>query len=134
VLVGSYYTAGSDSAALIDIGSGTSFAATEAPLPSNATTNNFVTTLSAVSCGSANACVAAGAYEDTNSHIQALIDTESDGGGTPSWTSTEAPLPSGGTSPTLKAISCANSYGCVAVGTYLPSTDTAGGVIVMTAP
>jgi hypothetical protein len=51
-----------------------------------------------------------------------------------SWSSTQAPTPGSASSMTLKAISCAKSYGCVAIGSYSPSTETVDGVLVMTAP
>lgn len=123
--VGEYYTTGTITEGLIDYGSGTTYTAQEAPLPSDKNTSNPIGDLKEISCGSAGACVAAGSYKDDSGNTQGLLETESNGGGTPSWVATSPQTPGSGTFLGLYGISCFGSYGCVAVGDYL---NTAGGV------
>src|SRR5580700_5508600 len=62
--------------------------ATEAPLPTNANGDPFVT-LGSVVCTPDGSCVATGNYTDTSGSQQGLIETLVSG----AWTATEAPLP-----------------------------------------
>jgi hypothetical protein len=123
--VGTYYTTGSVTEGLIDYGSGTTYTPQEAPLPSNKNTTNPIGDLQEISCGSAGACVAAGSYQDDSDDGQGLLETESDGGGTPAWVASSPQTPGSGTFLGLYGISCFGTYGCVAVGDY---ENTAGGV------
>jgi hypothetical protein len=129
--VGTYYSTGSDVEGLIDYGSGTSYTAQTAPLPSSHAANPHGD-LQGISCGTTGACVAAGSYQDTSSNGQALIETESDTGGTPSWTAASPAAPGGGSFLNLYAISCFGTYGCVAVGDYLNVPGGVSGEIVVT--
>ena len=75
---------------LILTGSGTSWKATEAPLPPNGTINYGVS-LSSVSCPSTTSCVVVGKYVITGGYEGLLLT----GSGT-TWTATQAPLPANG--------------------------------------
>ncbi len=130
--VGTYYSTGSVAEGLIDYGSGLAYTAQTAPLPSNHNTSNPHGDLQEISCGSAGACVAAGSYADTSGNGQALLETESDTGGTPSWAAASATTPGGGTFLGLYGISCYGSYGCVAVGDYVNTGAGVSGEIVLT--
>ena len=102
-------------------GSGTSWTATEAPLPENASADPVIGTLGSVACPSASSCVAAGTYDDSSGNRQGLLVT---GSGT-SWTATEAPLPeNAAASPyaALDSVACPSASTCVAAGTYEDSS------------
>jgi hypothetical protein len=73
---------------LIEMSTGGTWTATEAPLPDNAATDPLAA-LGGVSCPSAGSCVAVGSYTDTTGAEDGLVETLSDG----IWTATEAPLP-----------------------------------------
>jgi len=95
--------------------------ATEVTAPSNAGTNPNAK-LYAVSCTSARKCTAAGTYEDTSSHPQAMAATETRG----TWEqAARVTAPSNaGTNPQadLSGISCTSAGKCTAVGEYLDSS------------
>lgn len=101
-------------AAVILTGSGTSWTATQAPLPANANSSIY-STLNAVACPSAKHCVAVGNYFDSLGTRQGLILT---GSGT-SWTATEAPVPGNDANGAfLNSVACASASSCTAVGVY----------------
>ena len=115
VAAGSYFDASGGEQGLLVTGSGTSWTATEAPLPANAAADPMAE-LSSVACPSASSCVAAGGYSDSSGDGQALLLT---GSGT-SWTATEAPLPASAANPGggLGSVVCPSVSSCVAVGGY----------------
>ena len=109
-------------------GSGTSWTATEAPLPENASADPVIGTLGSVACPSASSCVAAGTYDDSSS-LEGLLVT---GLGT-SWTATEAPLPenaSASPNAALNSVACPSASSCVADGTYEDSSGVEQGLLV----
>jgi hypothetical protein len=122
VAAGSYYDSSGHAQGLLLTGSGTSWTATEAPLPAGASAT-LGPTIDALACPSTTVCVAAGSYYDSSGQIQGLLLT---GSGT-AWTATEAPLPANAAaSPgaTITSVACPSTTECVAVGGY---TDTSGG-------
>ena len=108
-------------ALVIETLNGGTWTATEAPLPAGATSPG----LDSISCASATSCVAVGEYTDSSNDQEPLIDTLSNG----TWTAAEAPMPAGGSSPSLSAVSCASAGSCVAVGTYTDRTGQPQGMI-----
>ena len=101
-------------------GAGTTWTATEAPLPANAASYPYAA-LSAVACASASACTAVGTY-DTSGSQQGLLLT----GSGSTWTAAEAPVPANAASnPSayLYGLACPAISACTAIGSY---TDSAG--------
>jgi hypothetical protein len=126
VAVGDYLDASGLQHGWLITGSGTSWTATDVPLPQDAGTGQGAD-LYSVACAST--CVAVGDYIDSSGYFQGLILT---GSGT-SWTATEAPLPVNGnpsSSPTLGSVACPSVTTCVAVGDYTDSSGTPQGLIL----
>jgi hypothetical protein len=126
VVVGDYYST-SGTSGLILTGSGTSWTATEAPLPGG--NADSVRQLSAVSCPSVASCVATGTYEPSSGGWQGLILT---GSGT-SWATAKAPLPAGAAATPqafLQAVTCPSSSSCVAAGFYNDSSGNFQGLLL----
>ena len=116
--VGTYHDSGSNGQGLLDVLSGGSWSATEAPLPSDARANPNAGFFS-VSCPSVGSCVAVGAYKNSAGGTEGVIDTLTGG----HWSTTEAPVPSaadtGANAETfLKSVSCPAPGDCVADGLY----------------
>jgi hypothetical protein len=109
---------------LLLTGSGTSWTATEAPLPAGAAGAS----LGSVACPSASSCVAAGSSTDSSgSNQEPLLVT---GSGT-SWAAAEASLPGGaGSSADLGSVACPSASFCVAVGGYTDSSGNRQGLLV----
>jgi hypothetical protein len=85
------------------------------PLPSNASSSNTGTNLSAVSCPAPSMCFITGSYTDASGNTQGLILSESSG----SWQVSEASVPSNATSGAqLQSIACQAAGTCVAFGRY----------------
>jgi hypothetical protein len=122
VAVGRYDDTEGYETPLIEIQSGSSWVASEAPEPSNAGTDadTFQASyLNSLVCPSPGRCVAAGAFRDTSGQNFGLIDTLSNG----TWTTTAAPLPSNAGSGSLENsyltdVSCPANGSCVASGIY----------------
>lgn len=114
--VGGYTDSAGDSQGQLLSGSGSSWTATEAPLPPNAAPVTVGTALNSIVCPSTSSCVAAGEYRDTAGNQEALLVT----GSGSSWTPAGTALPTGAAvfGAQLNAISCATSSACVAVGNY----------------
>jgi kumamolisin len=114
VAVGTYESSRVQDQALLETGSGTSWAAKEAPLPRDAN-RDLSSGFSSVACPSKSSCVATGNYGVYNGYLPGLLET---GSGT-SWTATEAPAPGGGsTSADLPSVACPSTSSCVAAGSY----------------
>lgn len=130
VAVGSYTDTLGNTQGLLVTGYGTSWTATEAPLPANAwTSGNLQVGLNDVSCASTSVCVAAGWYPDSSFHSQGLLVT---GSGT-SWKAAESPLPGGASSnpgTDLASVTCPSTSKCVVAGHYNDSSDDFQGVLV----
>ena len=121
VVVGVYAGASSNPHGLLVTGSGTSWTATEAPLPASAT-SQADPNLYAVACPSASSCVVAGDYGDSGASYGLLIS----GAGT-SWTATEAPQPANAaTIAILRTVACASATACTAAGWYRDSSGSIG--------
>ena len=71
-------------AGVIDSESGSTWSATEAPLPSDASTTDPQADLDAVSCPAVGSCVAVGRYLDGSGATQVLVEQLSNGTWTPS--------------------------------------------------
>ncbi|MGH3190329.1 MAG: hypothetical protein ACRDOL_24280, partial [Streptosporangiaceae bacterium] len=129
VVAGGSYT---DSAGIVQglllTGSGTSWTATEAPLPANAraVTNAIAVWVDAVACPAASSCVATGHYDDSAGNPQGVLLT---GSGT-SWTATETPLPAGATAGGLTSVTCSSPSSCVAAGGYQDSAADGHGLLL----
>jgi hypothetical protein len=114
---------------LLDVLSGGTWTATEAPLPSDASPTDPDAELDSVSCAQNGSCVAVGEYKDTSNDFHALIETYTGG----QWSDMEAPLPanaapvSGDFGAWLKGVSCPAPGDCVATGFYqLANGDEVG--------
>lgn len=113
IAVGTYINSEGGGEGLLLTGSGTSWTATEAPLPAGAAGLHLET----VACTSAAACAAGGTYVDSNGFGQGLLLT---GSGT-AWTATEAPVPAGARADSeayVSSIACPHTSSCVATGGY----------------
>ena len=130
VAVGGYTKLNPYTVPLIETYSGGTWTSSDLALPADAV-DPAQGYLDAVSCASATACVAVGYYFTATSQA-GLIATLS---GT-TWTTTAAPLPSGGNSSTsnpLFSVSCTAATACVAVGevniggTNAPFAETLSG-------
>jgi len=118
IVVGQYIITGGYEGLLLT-GSGTSWSATQAPLPANGATVNEEW-LTSVACPSTSSCAVAGFYKDPSLTTQGLLLT---GAGT-SWTATEAPLPSNASVSNggeLNEVACLSVTSCVATGSYISS-------------
>jgi hypothetical protein len=116
--VGTYSDASFHTQGLLLTGSGSSWTATEAPLPADVTTGDPRVSLSSVACSSGSLCTAVGTYNDQSGAPQGLLLT---GSGT-SWAATEAPLPPpppgsvNGISLQFRSVTCPAASECTAAG------------------
>lgn len=116
VAVGSYGTSNAYQGMLVS-GSGTSWTATQAPLPLGAPAIPAVQ-LSSVTCPTEPDCVAIGYYNDNTNPNSPAAGLFLAGSGT-SWTPTQAPEPSnsaGFTSYSPNNVACPSASSCYAVG------------------
>ncbi len=134
VAVGSYEVPGQSSGGLalfdglVETLSGTTWTATEAPLPAGAASNQTAFVLWSVACVSASSCLAVGQYQDSSGNQQGLVETLS---GT-TWTATEAALPAGAAASQtadLVSVVCPSTSSCVAVGFYADSSGSSQGLL-----
>jgi hypothetical protein len=115
---------------LIVTGSGTTWAAAQAPEPAGAGTGTRqYGYLEAVSCTANGTCTAVGSYQNSTGSYLGQIDT----GSGSTWTATQAPEPSGAATGAdqdagLYDVSCV-AGGCVAGGTYRASTGGYQGLL-----
>jgi Peptidase A4 family len=120
VAFGYYETSGTGQGLLLT-GSGSSWTATEAPVPTNGLfwLNNPLL----VACTAAPECAAIGSYSDASNNIAGLLLT---GYGT-SWAPAKLPLPQGASSgaPVLSSVACAPTSNCLVSGLYFDSSDHA---------
>jgi hypothetical protein len=127
VAVGGYEDSSGNYHGLLLTGFGTTWTATDAPLPTDASAYPDGV-LNSVACPSASSCVAVGHY-DSSSQQQGLLLT---GSGT-TWTATEAPTPAdAGGSPSvfLDSVACSSASSCVAAGGYEDSAEADQGLLV----
>jgi hypothetical protein len=132
IAVGGYNDSPTNSEGLIDTLSGGTWSGLKAPLgPSPAT--NPVASLASVACPSTTACTAVGAYNDSSSNSQGLIDTLS--GST--WSGIVAPLPVGAaTNPfsSLVSVVCPSAGTCTSVSNYNDTPTNTQGLIESISP
>ena len=88
VAAASYFDTSGSEQGLIETSAGTTWAATEAPLPANAGPDPNAA-LGGVTCPAPGSCVAVGSYTDATGAQEGVVDTLSAG----TWSATEAPLP-----------------------------------------
>jgi hypothetical protein len=121
VAVGTYTDSSGQQQGLLLTGSGSSWEATQAPLPSNAAATPGPGVWS-VACESAASCVAVGNYLDSSSTGQGLLITWS---GT-SWAPIESPAPGGAPGGAgLQSVACSASV-CAAAGLYSDGSSALG--------
>jgi hypothetical protein len=102
--------------------SGSTWQATEAPLPANANQSSTGAALNAIACPTAAACVAAGYYDDLAGHMQGVVLSRSGS----SWVAAETPVPVRANSDPkvdLYGLACPAVSMCSIIGEY---TDSAG--------
>lgn len=119
VAVGLYSGSSGGPEALIETLSGTTWTASTAALPANATSSQAV--LDSVSCASAGFCVAVGSYSTSDN--EPLVETLT---GT-TWTPTTVTLPGDAVTPEvarLSGVNCPTAGSCVALGYYEDSSTT----------
>lgn len=117
-VVGSYTDQSYRTGGLLLTGSGTSWTATQAPLPANARPNESAG-LNAVACPPAFPCAAVGSYiSGTASPGQTGLLLTGSGS---SWTPAESPLPGNANidpESSLSSLACTSADTCVAIGSY----------------
>ena len=117
-------------AGLIESESGSTWTATEAPLPTSAGADPQAL-LEAVSCPSVGSCVATGRYVDASGATQGLVEQLSNS----AWSATTAVLPPGaatggtGAYAELTQAVCTGVGACTAVGVYTPNGGPEQGLI-----
>src|SRR5262249_50691193 len=128
---GSYTDSSGHDEGMLLTGSGSSWAATEAPLPADADTQPYVY-LPSISCASATACTAAGFYYSTHGYRGLLVTRSGTG-----WTGIPAPLPAdAATNPTNaqldtgQSVSCPSAAACAAIGYYIDSSGYYQGLLL----
>jgi hypothetical protein len=114
-VAGTYAPAGSNRAGLITTGSGSTWTASKAPQPGNASQDPG-TDLGSVSCTSAGACVIAGNYQTASRNNSSMLLL----GSGSSWSLNQPPFPGNAANATISAVSCAKTAtACIAAGFYL---------------
>ncbi len=122
------YEDGAQTQGLIETLSGGDWSAAEALLPTGAAGSQG-TVLQSVSCPASGSCAAVGTDGETSGGEHGLIEMLSGG----SWAPTQAPLPvnADATGGSLRAVSCAVSDFCVAVGGFFDAGGNQQGLIDM---
>ncbi|HTX00494.1 MAG TPA: hypothetical protein VMD59_17070 [Acidimicrobiales bacterium] len=128
---GSYDNSAYDVLGLLLADNAGTWTATQAPLPSGASSDPE-DIVDAVSCPTAASCLAVGSYVDTSSNNQGVLLSESAG----SWSATKAPLPSGASGTpavSLATTSCWSTGHCVAAGGYEDGSGNLQGLLLVDA-
>jgi len=119
---------------LLEVVSGSTVAAAEAPEPPGAGTGTDQSAgIESVACPTAGACTAVGYYEDDQGRQGGLIDTLA----ATAWSAAAAPEPAGAGSGTsryaaMSSVSCPSADWCAAAGTYgVAAGGTAGFVVTL---
>lgn len=111
-------------------GTGTSWTATKAPLPGDASSSAPFQLFSAVACPASGACVAVGEYQNSAAVSLGVLLT---GSGT-TWTATKAPLPAGASTTTpsvsVNSVACPAATDCMAGGAYMDSAKNGQGLLL----
>ncbi|HEY6426263.1 MAG TPA: hypothetical protein VIX84_03440 [Acidimicrobiales bacterium] len=134
-LIPGYYASSNGLAPLLVHGSGTTWTALTAQLPSNAQTTpgSEEAILDGASCGFDGGCVAVGDYLTNPFGFRALVESVSPSGRV---TGQEAPQPADQASGThvsaaLQSISCISSTDCTAVGNYANDSNSGNPVALI---
>ncbi len=117
--------------AFLVTGAGSSWTATQAPLPGNAGMSPPF--LPSVACASAAACLVAGSYQTASGNVVGLLIS----GAASSWSAIAAPVPSnaGPSSSSAQAVACAKrASACVAVGYYRDKSGNDQGLLLTGPP
>lgn len=128
--VGWYFDSSDRTEGLIETWSGSSWTATEEPLPANASheAGLNVASLNSVACTSSSSCTAVGDYATKSGTVPGLLVS---GSGT-SWIPAVAPMPPDGDAApvTLNSITCPSAVACVAAGMYGQSVGNRQGLLL----
>jgi hypothetical protein len=121
VAVGEYGSHPTIQEGLLETLSGTTWSASEAPLPTNAEVPGPEVYLTSTGCESVDRCIAAGIYKTTSGQWQGLLEVRSHG----AWKDQEAPLPRDALRKQGAQVLTAacGSHICEALGTYFPKGD-----------
>ncbi|HSZ36349.1 MAG TPA: hypothetical protein VK773_04595 [Acidimicrobiales bacterium] len=127
-VAGGTYEGSTTEHGVLEVESGGSWSATEAPLPGNAENGTF-SKVESVSCPTDGWCAAVGVYDNTSGREDSFIDVLSGG----SWSSIEAPVPPDAQPETsadtfLKSVDCQGAGACVAFGAYKNGAGTSSPV------
>lgn len=117
VAVGSYTNRLSAAVPLTEFWNGTAWSVHRSPHPAGTTSSS----LSAVSCADASACMATGSYLNTDSVGIPLTEWWNGA----AWAVITAPVPDGAQGSYLDGVSCPSSSTCTAVGSYFDNSFTA---------
>jgi len=109
---------------LLVTGSGSSWKATEAPVPGNAADGSAI--LTQVACPSAKACLVAGTYVEASHVVRGLLLS----GTGSSWKAMAAPLAPNGTIAQPVAIACASISTCFGVSSYPDKSGSISALII----
>jgi hypothetical protein len=142
IAAGSYLVRGGQPRYLTETQSGGSWTAAALPLPADAAADQngsqyATTTIVALACQSAGACIATASYVNNAKEILPLIETLSRG----TWTAAKAPLPADADiepeqsgAVYLQLATCPAAGHCLAVGNYPVADGTVEGLIETAAP
>jgi hypothetical protein len=124
---GDYFDSSDNEHGLLVTGSGSSWQATQAPLPAQAAGAPYAW-LNHEACRSATSCTATGTYFDSSGNGHAFLVT---GSGT-TWNPVTVPLPAGAAASRnfLYAVACQRNARCLAAGTYTDSSGTAQALLM----
>jgi hypothetical protein len=129
VAVGTYMDSNSGLHGLLIIGSGSSWTATQPPLPANADQTGSVE-LRSVTCPSPTQCEAVGWYDDSAGNMEGLVLS----GVGASWHAMEVPLPADASTTlpnaALSSVACSSATSCIAVGSYQNSSGNTSGMLL----
>jgi hypothetical protein len=114
--VGSYSSSTGAPLTLAEAWNGRSWTIQGTPEPAGSAGSGFF----AVSCASAQVCIAAGDYKDSGGTAMTLAEAWN---GT-SWTIQATPNPAGATAAGLAGVSCASAQACAAAGSYTSSSGS----------
>jgi lysophospholipase L1-like esterase len=123
---GSYADSSGNAQGLLESGSGSNWAPTEAPLPPDAVADPYAY-FSSVACPSVGTCVVTGGYNAAGGGGGLLLTSSGS-----NWTAAEAPVPANARSNSgggLNSVACATATSCLAVGLYGTISDQAQGLL-----
>ena len=135
--VGQYTDTGGHTQPEILFGTGTTWQAFQAPVPSDAATTAPDAYLRSVTCVTVDFCAAVGAYTTTGGQTAPLLETTAFTGTTLNVTAQTAPAPSDANTTNAAMfpanVACASTTSCEAAGSYLSTSGTKGLLLAMSA-